>query len=167
MKICLKCQKEFPSYITIDNKLRNLANRKYCFECSPFGLHNTRKIHYVKTSKTLTCNVCSREYLYKKNKGHTLLICSSCKATEKVLNRKQKMVNHLGNKCQKCGYHKNLAALCFHHKIPSEKEFGLNSSYRCSWERVVQELKKCELLCIRCHMEIHNPKFETSLLDSY
>ena len=44
MKNCAICKKEFPSWIKIDGKYRNLKNRKYCFECSPFGKHNTVKL---------------------------------------------------------------------------------------------------------------------------
>ena len=36
-KICKNCNKEFDSKTVIDNIERNLSNRKYCLECSPFG----------------------------------------------------------------------------------------------------------------------------------
>jgi len=36
MKKCIRCEKEFPSTITVEGKRRNLANRVYCFQCSPF-----------------------------------------------------------------------------------------------------------------------------------
>jgi len=44
MKNCAICSNKFPSWIKIDGKYRNLKNRKYCFECSPFGKHNTIKL---------------------------------------------------------------------------------------------------------------------------
>jgi len=65
-----------------------------------------------------------------------------------------------GNKCEICGYNKNLAALHFHHQNPSQKEFKLdarNLSNR-TWERLIEESKKCKLLCSNCHAEEHNPE---------
>ena len=47
MKICLHCECEFPIWTTIDGKPRNLASRKYCLSCSPFGSHNTRKLKVI------------------------------------------------------------------------------------------------------------------------
>ena len=44
LKICIKCNKDFPQFITIEGKKKNLQNRKYCLDCSPFGQHNTTKI---------------------------------------------------------------------------------------------------------------------------
>jgi len=44
MKTCLKCKKEFPITIIIDNKKRNLCSRKFCLDCSPFGSGNSKNI---------------------------------------------------------------------------------------------------------------------------
>lgn len=41
MRVCLKCGCTFNNYIKIEGKTRNLINRKFCLDCSPFGLHNT------------------------------------------------------------------------------------------------------------------------------
>ena len=70
---------------------------------------------------------------------------------------KQKMVEYLGGKCVCCGYSKCLAALDFHHKNPEEKNgYGTGAlfSHR-TFERNIEELDKCVLLCVRCHREIH------------
>ena len=75
--------------------------------------------------------------------------------------RKQIVLDR-GGKCEKCGYKKNLAALCFHHKNPKEKEMGLHASSllmaKESQAKMKREIKKCLLLCSNCHMEIHYPK---------
>lgn len=72
--------------------------------------------------------------------------------------RKEKLVKMLGGCCRKCGYKKSLAALSFHHKDPSTKLFDLshNGNLLHSWDEVVKEALKCELLCLNCHVEIHN-----------
>ena len=75
---------------------------------------------------------------------------------------KKSIILKKGGKCEKCGYEKNLAALCFHHKDPKEKEreLGLSSLLvgKKSQEKIKKEIKKCLLLCSNCHMEIHYPK---------
>lgn len=69
---------------------------------------------------------------------------------------KENAVEYLGGKCCKCGYDKCIGALDFHHKDPSEKDFGVGASgYTRSWEKVKQELDKCILVCANCHRELH------------
>lgn len=72
------------------------------------------------------------------------------------LNLKLKAVKYLGGACILCGYNACMAALDFHHKDPSTKEFGIRKSgHTQSWAKVQKELKKCILVCNRCHVEIH------------
>jgi len=69
--------------------------------------------------------------------------------------RKLKAVQLLGGHCAICGYDKCLVALEFHHKDPSQKEMAMNNIVRHNWTRVIEELKKCILLCANCHRETH------------
>lgn len=74
-------------------------------------------------------------------------------------NRKKKLVNMFGGKCNRCEYSRNYSALTFHHINPKEKSFNLdvrNLSNR-PWDDIVKEANKCELLCHNCHGEHHNP----------
>jgi len=72
-------------------------------------------------------------------------------------NTKIRMVESMGGKCQICGYDKCIEALEFHHIDPEEKEFGFGKirANPVSWVKIVEELKKCILLCNRCHSEVH------------
>lgn len=84
--------------------------------------------------------------------------CTVCR-TEAVQRRrqkvKQKAVEYLGGKCQRCEYDTCIEALEFHHRDPSTKEFGISSGgHTRSWERVQKELDKCDLLCANCHREV-------------
>jgi hypothetical protein len=45
MLVCRSCGREFPTSLVIGGKLRVLNRRRYCLNCSPFGSHNTRRIH--------------------------------------------------------------------------------------------------------------------------
>lgn len=70
---------------------------------------------------------------------------------------KQRMVESMGGKCQCCGYNNCSDALAFHHLNPDEKDLGF-SAIRAnpkSWDKIVNELKKCILVCHNCHSEIH------------
>lgn len=70
-------------------------------------------------------------------------------------NRKQYAIDKLGGKCEICGYKKCIAALTFHHKDSSEKDFTIGAILDYSLEKLDAELKKCMLLCFNCHMELH------------
>ena len=71
--------------------------------------------------------------------------------------RKKQMINFLGGCCSKCGYNKNYAALEFHHV--KDKSFSLDSRKisNTSMSKLLEELKKCILLCSNCHKEHHYP----------
>jgi hypothetical protein len=70
---------------------------------------------------------------------------------------KRRIVEAMGGKCQICGYDKCDTALSLHHINPEEKEisFGSIRANPRSWPRIVDELRKCVLLCNNCHSEIH------------
>jgi transposase len=69
--------------------------------------------------------------------------------------KKELAVQLKGGKCVCCGYNKCIAALELHHLDPRTKEYS-SSGWRClSKERMLEEIKKCVLLCANCHREIH------------
>lgn len=53
------------------------------------------------------------------------------------------------------GYNKCQEALQFHHKDPDSKNFSI-SHFGNTWayETMLEEAKKCILLCNRCHAEV-------------
>ena len=77
----------------------------------------------------------------------------------KTLNKKAKMIKvklDAGGKCVICQYSKCLSALEFHHTNPEKKEFGISYMVsRFSIEKMLEEIKKCILVCANCHREIH------------
>ena len=55
--------------------------------------------------------------------------------------------------CQLCGYKEHHLALCFDHLDPSIKEFSVSSSrIGGSLKTLIQEVRKCRVLCCNCHM---------------
>lgn len=136
MRECKKCGDTIPLRVKIDGKERNLKNRKYCFVCSPFGKHNTKKLH-----------VSPKDRKRRDDNGK--------RVTEYRRRQKRRAVEYKGGRCQKCGYNKCIKALEFHHLDPSQKDFAFSG--RCiSWEKMRPELDKCVMLCRNCHAEVHD-----------
>jgi 5-methylcytosine-specific restriction endonuclease McrA len=84
--------------------------------------------------------------------------CRKCR-TDGVKKRRRKvkrmLVEALGGKCSRCPYDKSLAALDFHHVGPKTKSFGIaHKGITASYARLLEEAKKCVLLCANCHREI-------------
>lgn len=71
--------------------------------------------------------------------------------------RKQLLVQAFGGKCQKCGYSKTYNALDFHHIDKSEKKYTISNLLRNpkNLSTIIEEIKKCVLLCKNCHCELH------------
>lgn len=65
-------------------------------------------------------------------------------------------IEYKGGQCTRCGYDRCEAALEFHHRDRTQKDFGLSADgLTRSWERTKKELDKCVLLCSNCHKEEH------------
>jgi hypothetical protein len=71
---------------------------------------------------------------------------------------KAKIAELLGGNCQRCNF-SHLAALDFHHKDPATKSFRLSDAVmrtkKYTWQDIVDEVAKCELLCKNCHAIEH------------
>ncbi len=143
MPSCRLCKNHFPIKLKIDGKIRNLQNRKYCLKCSPFGSGNTcklEKIPIINTEKKKRDNKKYRKWQRKARKE-----------------RKQRLVEISGGKCVVCGYSRCIKALEFHHiDDKEEKSFGLtNKGMLTKWDKLLEEIKKCVLVCSNCHREVH------------
>ena len=128
-------------------------------------------------SKLANCKTCN-----KKLRGKQRMFCSNkCKCKDsnariqnyaaqqqRGLERKLRFILEKGGKCQRCGYNKNLAALCFHHRKPEEKSFGLDMRRFANnnLNKVIEEVAKCDLLCANCHAEEHSPESDINNFDT-
>ena len=143
---CRNCGEKIPSIIKINGEIKNLGSRKFCILCSPVNSHNTKK--YINQKSRVGCYSDWDEEIKIKHRKFG----KKCRD-----NRKQKLVELSGGSCLRCGYSKCLRALSFHHRNPKEKEFELNkSNLRKPWKMILKEHKKCDLLCVRCHLEIED-----------
>ncbi len=124
--------------------------------------------HQIEKIKNTNCEVC--ETLLTGNQRNFCSVKCRMKTTNfkhqvytaqqaRGLERKKQLIEIAGGECCDCGYKKNISALEFHHLNPEEKSFGIDLR-KCScakWDRLVEEVKKCVLICANCHRERHNP----------
>jgi hypothetical protein len=72
---------------------------------------------------------------------------------------KREFVDMMGGSCVICGYNKCLRAMVFHHRDSTQKKFSISGSFL-STKRLrdlcIEELKKCVVMCNRCHEELHS-----------
>lgn len=97
--------------------------------------------------------------------GHTKSQCKKCKTKNPLTgsdrvknwrhNTKQKLFEGFGGKCSHCGIVDFPIIYDFHHLISTEKEFQLSQQIR-SWKSLVDEAKKCAMLCSHCHRKLHS-----------
>lgn len=110
------------------------------------------------------CTKCNKkkeqsEFYSRSNRpGKIMSYCKSCFNTtqhKRQIDIKKRSVEYLGGNCKLCGYSKSYAALQFHHRDPAQKEVTISKIRSRSFERIREELDKCDLLCSNCHAEIH------------
>jgi len=151
----------------VSGEIKNVQNRKYCLECSPYGLHNTKKIHIEGQAlggETRKCPKCQMEkpesefYDRRNKKGKSVYCkpCSNLQVTERQQEFKKKCVEYKKGSCSCCGYKNYVGALEFHHSDPTKKDFSLSQVKLLSFnDKIREELDKCILLCANCHRELH------------
>ncbi len=94
--------------------------------------------HFARPDNSFRCGKCASEWVIRNRQ-----------------NKKKKLVEMFGGKCSLCGYKNYAGALDFHHIDPKQKSFALSvKGLSYSWESLVEEAKKCLLVCKNCHTEI-------------
>lgn len=115
----------------------------------------------------MTCIQCDKK-LNGKQKKFCSITCknrysnswnqSAERQKDRGTKRKQTLVDLKGGKCIICSYNKCLRSLSFHHRNPSDKKFSLDIRRltNTKWKKILEEVEKCDLLCLNCHMEIED-----------
>lgn len=159
MPTCGNCSSEFSRrYNHPDGRERYCANRLFCFNCSPFGAHNTsrRPTAHKRVGKgerrSFTCEACGRQ----KNEHGRNNTCWPCRHSKSRAVKKQMAVQMLGGRCVRCGYDRSSRAFDFHHRDKASKSFTLSANWHRPWPAIEAEAKKCDLLCANCHREIED-----------
>lgn len=182
-RICDKCNKEYPSSIWIDGKRISLLGRRFCLECSPIGSNNVRDLTKYIPGKRV-CFKCKeikdisefytagtrgfKQNIEQNKKQYYQCYCKECSKKLSVIRQKKKKkicIEYLGNKCLGCGatlQTLNINAFSFHHRDPKEKSFEICRQLNLKWITLKNELDKCDLLCLNCHVT----KYDGELLDA-
>lgn len=119
------------------------------------------------------CSGCGLEKpdneFYWKNRNHTKLnskckLCSNARMTQLRRERYKKVQNYKSSVgCKICG-EKRPWVLDLHHREGEKKERNISDMLRknISWEKILKELTKCDVLCANCHRDYHYNNKEKS-----
>ena len=114
------------------------------------------------------CRKCNTEYSIEffelanviKGKEYRRRQCRFCRALVKK-KRRHKLRDWFDSlrqelKCKNCEENR-WYVLDFHHRDPEEKEIHMGNCIRIGWskQRILKEVKKCDVLCANCHRELH------------
>ena len=146
LKKCTKCGKELPLDQFHKYKRTKDGLRNSCKACTN-AVNRAYKEHH-KEELNNYWQVYHRKY-YEEHKDHI------DEVQRNFRERKRDFMDNLKTPCAKCG-ETRLYIIDFHHKVPSEKSFGLSARFTRSEEAVKAEVEKCICLCRNCHGEFHH-----------
>lgn len=164
--ICTHCTKEF----SISNKVFKQKTKKgqKNFFCDQKCLHSwqAKPVVYLPTnafSNTKWCRKCEKEIEIEnfgsKGKGKGLQALCKSHLYEYQIERwhaiKEKAIAYLGGSCKNCGVIDHPVIYDFHHRNGDTKEYDWSKLKLKSWNSILEELQKCDLLCVVCHRKEH------------
>lgn len=152
---CIDCGHEdeitnFPQYSNKGNKYY----RTRCHQC-----HRKANSSYAKNNRKKK-NEYSRAY-YAANKE-----AARAYQIQKMEKRYDKFYDavYKGKCCERCGFD-DVRALELHHKDPENKSFTIGREVRSiAWDKLMEEVAKCEIVCANCHKIEHSGKHRSSWL---
>lgn len=134
-------------------EMRTVGKMTYSQISKELGISKATVIYHSKrVGTTGLLNKLSEEQI-KKNKYTRI--------KEYRIRQKEKAIEYKGGECQNCGYKKCIAALEFHHRDATKKEFVFSKYSNHNWEKIKLELDKCDMLCANCHREHHSQQIGT------
>ena len=157
MKRCKKCGKEIPYSIIIDGMRRPMQNRSNCIDCVPYG-----KSRYVtKTEEGRLKRIATKTRRYYYNVKMRV-------GSDPVKIRRQKyrssVIKLISGGCQICSYNRCFRNIVFHHL--RDKQFQLDERhFQYAFKTILNEIRKCMIVCHNCHGEIHAGLFSTEKLN--
>lgn len=80
---------------------------------------------------------------------------SNMTRAKKRKERKAELIRVMGGECEECGVDDNPVIYDFHHINPEEKDVSWRIMRDWPWARLLEEIKKCILLCANCHRKRH------------
>lgn len=99
------------------------------------------------------CKDCARERTREWNRANQARRSQEAKLRARAT--KAKAVEYMGGECFDCKQKFHQCVYQFHHLDGSTKDENPSHLFNCKWERLVEELSKCVMLCANCHMIRH------------
>lgn len=166
MKICRKCKTEQPLENFYDYKpARDGKNYKCKTCCISYTLDRLDQLHPGRKrrgERDHATRAESRKRYRNSEKGKAYDAAYRKTPQAKLSNKEflkrryaevRKRLNEykVTRGCNDCGYNTRPEALDFDHLPGTEKVFQVSRITGRSWERVLEEIAKCELVCANCH----------------
>lgn len=128
---------------------------KFCSTCrieKPIEAFN--KNRYRLDGLQTKCRLCdskrARENYHAKYK-----VAAKASVTKRRKQLKETLTEYKQlRKCERCG-DKRYYVLEFHHLHSKKNNIANMIANANSWERILKEIEKCQLLCANCHKEVH------------
>lgn len=123
-----------------------------CKKCGPLPVSEFYR--HARRGYQNLCKKCKAEYNrqhYKKDRDKYIARAKSSNKEMRVRLTRLLLAYLMKHPC-KCG-EDDPVLLDFHHKNPAEKAANVAAlmTRRRPWAEILQEIKKCKVLCVRCH----------------
>lgn len=115
-----------------------------------FPWKNKAKGKKTKACKECTVKTSMKHYISNKER---YIAASAKRSKEQRLIISEKLYGFLtGKECKDCGT-TDIRVFEFDHLDPSLKQFNIGNAANqgVSWERILNEIEKCEIICANCH----------------
>lgn len=90
------------------------------------------------------------------NKSTSKGLCRNHLRREVRRQRSEFLIEKMGGRCYICRNIYHYSAYDFHHIDPAKKDFALSQKMETpDFDKILQEAKKCLLVCSNCHRELH------------
>lgn len=128
---------------------------KKCSKCNKTMDENNFRIRKDTgdlNAKCIDCIKLYKRYYYQKNKEY--IVSKSVKRTAKIRKETRLWLNDLKNApCKDCGKKYPPYIMDFYHIEQKENDINFYIRYGCSKSKLINEIKKCEIICANCHRE--------------
>lgn len=155
MPKCKNCNEEFPNRIKVNDRIYNLAGRKFCPKCSPIGGKNTRTYIVEIKEGTSFCARCQKmkntnEFYMRKESGKPLSYCRECQKEIKELKLHEKLnriVEERGGVCSECGI---ILPASLYEFYKDGGIYHISKAKNMSLQKIKEALIEYVMLCKNC-----------------